>query len=152
MRVQSLALLRRLRIWYCCKLWCRSQVWLRSGIAVTVVQACGYSSNLTPSLGISICASMAIKRKRKKKEYSHCCTTNIQKVFNLHNRKFVLNPQFLPPQPLETTILSIHCQNCNYFKEMPTIHIFVWQMKEHKIWSQKWCQTWHPSSVCLAAS
>ena len=37
MRVQSLALLSGLRIQHCCELWCRSQMWLRSGIAVAVV-------------------------------------------------------------------------------------------------------------------
>ena len=34
--VQSLALLSGLRIWDCHELWCRSQVRLRSGIAVAV--------------------------------------------------------------------------------------------------------------------
>ena len=37
MQVQSLALLGRLRIWCCCKLWYRSQTPLRSGIAVAAV-------------------------------------------------------------------------------------------------------------------
>ena len=36
MWVQSLALLSGLRIWHCCKLQCRSQVQLRSGVAVAV--------------------------------------------------------------------------------------------------------------------
>ena len=35
--VLSLALLSGLRIWRCCELWCRSQTWLRSGVAVAVV-------------------------------------------------------------------------------------------------------------------
>ena len=35
--VRSLASLRRLRIRLCHELWCRSQTWLRSGIAVAVV-------------------------------------------------------------------------------------------------------------------
>ena len=54
-QVQSLALLSGLRI--CCgrELWCRSQTWLGSSIAVAVGQTCSYSSNLTPSLGTSIC-------------------------------------------------------------------------------------------------
>ena len=34
--VWSLASLSRLRIWHCRELWCRSQMWLRSGIAVTL--------------------------------------------------------------------------------------------------------------------
>ena len=36
LRVQPLALLSGLRILCCCELWCRSQTWLRSGIAVAV--------------------------------------------------------------------------------------------------------------------
>ena len=35
--VRSLASLSGLRIRYCRKLWCRSQMWLRSGIAVAVL-------------------------------------------------------------------------------------------------------------------
>ena len=34
---------------------CRSQMRLRSHVAVAVAQAGGYSSDLTPSLGTSIC-------------------------------------------------------------------------------------------------
>ena len=37
LRVQSLALLSGLRIWRCHEMWCRSQTWLRSGIAGAVV-------------------------------------------------------------------------------------------------------------------
>ena len=33
--VQSLALLSGLKIWRCHELWCRSQTWLGSGVAVT---------------------------------------------------------------------------------------------------------------------
>ena len=35
--VQSQASLGGLRIWYCCEPWCRSQMPLGSGVAVTVV-------------------------------------------------------------------------------------------------------------------
>ena len=38
-----------------CELWYRSQTWLGSGIAVALVQAGSNSSDLTPSLGTSIC-------------------------------------------------------------------------------------------------
>ena len=34
--VQSMALLSGLSIWRCCELWCRSQMWLGSGIAMAV--------------------------------------------------------------------------------------------------------------------
>ena len=37
MWVQTLASFSGLRIQHCCELWCRSQIWLRSGVAVTVV-------------------------------------------------------------------------------------------------------------------
>ena len=42
-QVRSLALLRGLRIWHCCELWCRSQMRLGSGIAVSCVagRRCG---------------------------------------------------------------------------------------------------------------
>ena len=46
-----LASLSGLRIRHCHKLWHRLQMWLRSGIAVAVVQAGSCSSDLTPSPG-----------------------------------------------------------------------------------------------------
>ena len=55
LQVQSLASLGGLRICRCHELWCRLQTELRSGAAVALVQASGYSSGQTPSLGISIC-------------------------------------------------------------------------------------------------
>ena len=39
LQVLSLASLGGLRIQHCCELWCRSQIWLRSGIAVAVAVA-----------------------------------------------------------------------------------------------------------------
>ena len=44
-----------LRIWHCHELWCRSKMRLGSGVAVAVVQAGSCSSDLTPTLGTSIC-------------------------------------------------------------------------------------------------
>ena len=54
----------------CCQLWCRSQTWLRSGIAVVVAVAVASScrSNSPRSLGTSICCMCAPKKKRKKKK------------------------------------------------------------------------------------
>ena len=46
---------------------CRSQTRLESDVAVTVVEALGYSSDLTPSLGTSICRGFG-PRKRKEKQ------------------------------------------------------------------------------------
>ena len=66
MQVPSLASLR-VKARHCRELWCRSQGQLGSGFAVAVVQAGGYSSNSTPSLGTSICWSVALKSKNKTK-------------------------------------------------------------------------------------
>ena len=63
-QVQSLASLNELRIWHCWELWCKSQTWLKSGIAVA--EASGYSSNSTPSLRTSVCVCVALKRQRER--------------------------------------------------------------------------------------
>ena len=57
MWVQSLASLNGSRVQYCCELWCRSNIWLGSGVAIAmaVAYASSCSSDLTPSLGTSIC-------------------------------------------------------------------------------------------------
>ena len=38
-------------------------MWLGSGIAMAVVQASSYSSNLTPSLGTSTCHTRVLKKR-----------------------------------------------------------------------------------------
>ena len=58
-----------LRTQRCHKLWCRSQMPLRSGIAVAGVWASSCSSKSTPSLGTSRCSPKK-KKKRKKNEIS----------------------------------------------------------------------------------
>ena len=65
--VQSLALLSGLGIWRYRELWCRSQMHLRSGVAVAVVQAGGCSSDLTPSLRTCICHRCSPRKKNKNK-------------------------------------------------------------------------------------
>ena len=45
--VRFLASLSGLRIRRCRELWCRLQTWLGSGVAVAVMQAGSYSSDLT---------------------------------------------------------------------------------------------------------
>ena len=47
-QVRPLASLSGLRIPCCYELWCRSQMWLRSGVAVAGVQASAYISDSTP--------------------------------------------------------------------------------------------------------
>ena len=50
-----------------CELWCGSQTWLKSGTAMAVVWASSYSSNSTPSLGISICRECGPKKDKKER-------------------------------------------------------------------------------------
>ena len=64
--VRSLAWLSGLRFWCCHELWCRSQTWLRSGVAAAVAQAGSDSSDLTPSLGTSMCSRCGPKKTKKK--------------------------------------------------------------------------------------
>ena len=60
-----------LRIWHCYELWCRSQMWLGSSVAVAVVKASSCSSNSTPSLGTFICQGCGPK-KQKRESGSSC--------------------------------------------------------------------------------
>ena len=64
--VRSLASFSGLRIGCCCELGCRSQTRLRSGIAVSVVSAGSCSSDLTPSLGTSMCCGCSPKKTKDK--------------------------------------------------------------------------------------
>ena len=68
LQVQSLASISGLRIRHCHELWCSSQTWLRSGAAVALAQAGGYSTDWTPSLGTSTCRGCGPKKKKKKRE------------------------------------------------------------------------------------
>ena len=65
MQVQSLASVSGLRIWHCGELWCRSQTWLRSHVAVALAQAGGYSSNSTPSQGNSMCRGSGPRKGKR---------------------------------------------------------------------------------------
>ena len=58
--------LRGLRIRHGHELWCRSQTWLGSPIAVALVKAGGYSSDWTLNLGTSICHGCGPKRPKNK--------------------------------------------------------------------------------------
>ena len=66
MQVRSLASLSGLRIQHCRELWCRSQAWLGSGVAVAVVEAGCCSSDSTLSLGTSICLWCSPKNSKNK--------------------------------------------------------------------------------------
>ena len=63
-----MASLSGLRIQPCCELWCRSQMHLRSGIAVAMAQAGSYRSDWTPGLGTSICHRCGPKKNKKEKK------------------------------------------------------------------------------------
>ena len=52
-----------LRLWPCCKVWCRLRIWLGS-VAVAVALAGSCSSDLPPSLGTSICQGCSHKKKK----------------------------------------------------------------------------------------
>ena len=65
MQDRSLASLCGLRIRRCHELWCRSQTWLGSGVAVAVAQVGSCSSALTPSLGTSVCSRCDPKKQKK---------------------------------------------------------------------------------------
>ena len=67
LRRQSLASFSGLRIGHCRELWCRSKTQLGSCVAVAVTKASSCSSDLTPSLGTSICHECALKSKTKQK-------------------------------------------------------------------------------------
>ena len=67
MQVRSLALISGSEIWCCHELWCRSQMSLGSAVVVAVVKAGSCSSDLTPSLGTSICHGYSPKKQNKQK-------------------------------------------------------------------------------------
>ena len=50
----------------------KSQMRLGFSMAVAVVQPSSYSSNLTPSLGTSICCGCSPKKTKRKKERKNC--------------------------------------------------------------------------------
>ena len=68
MQVRFLASLSGLGIQHCHELWCRFQMQLRSYVAVAVAQVSSYSSDLTPSLGKSVCNGYSPKKKKKKEQ------------------------------------------------------------------------------------
>ena len=66
MWVWSPASLSGLRIQRCGELLCRSQMQLRSGVAMAVAYGGSCSSSSTSSLGTSICCRCGLRQKRKK--------------------------------------------------------------------------------------
>ena len=56
---------QRLRIQHCYKLQHRSQMWLGTGVAMAVLQACNCSSHSTPSPGTSLHCMCGCTKKKK---------------------------------------------------------------------------------------
>ena len=67
-QVPSQASLSGSGIWGCGELWCSFQTWLRSGVAVAVVNAGSCSWDLTPSLGSFTCHRWSHKKQDKRKK------------------------------------------------------------------------------------
>ena len=65
MWVWSLALLSRLRIWHCRKLWQKLQNLYKSGVAMAMVHHSSWSSDSTPTPETSIWCSYGHKKKEK---------------------------------------------------------------------------------------
>ena len=80
-QVQSLASLSGLRIQRSCELRHSSQTQLGSGGVVAVAQARGYSSDLTPSLGTSICQGCGPKKAKTKTKKQK--TTRVRQSLDL---------------------------------------------------------------------
>ena len=68
MQVQSLASLSGSRIWHCHELWCRSQTWLGSHIAVAVVQLAAAALIRPLAQKLPYAAGTALKKKRRKRK------------------------------------------------------------------------------------
>jgi len=102
MRVWSLGSLSGLGIQHCRELWCRSQTWLGSCVAMAVAQASSCSSDSTPGVELPYAMGVAPKRKEKKKRngnygmwcrchlmlrWQSCCNRWINTLYNwnLHN-------------------------------------------------------------------
>ena len=90
MQVWSLASLRGLRIQRCHELWCRLQIQLGSAVAVAVVETGIYSSDLTPSLGISMCHKCGPKKTKKKKKKKKDFLWLILLLFSIKRSKSII--------------------------------------------------------------
>ena len=69
MRVPSLASLSASGIQHYHELWCRSQTWLRSSVAVAVAYAGSYSSDSTPGPKASMCCACTPPQKKYKASF-----------------------------------------------------------------------------------
>ena len=137
LQVRSLALLSGLGIWHCHELSCRSQMQLRSGVAVALVQVGSNSSNQTPSLGTSICHECSPKKDRKKKK---------KKPISIHEDAGLISglTQWIKDLVLQQTAAQLadvaQIQHCcdygiglSYSSDLTSsLGNFIWQRCDHK--------------------
>ena len=129
-RVRSLALLSGLRMWHCHELWCGSQTLVRSDIAMPVVSAGGYSSDMTLSLGTSIYCRCSPKKKKEKKDPEYITPGSWMPV-SFYHPVDVLNPSsslysspgiqrhiYKPAQPCIVTMALVMLK---YFSHLRTL-------------------------------
>ena len=106
LQVRSLALLNRLRIRHCHELWCRSQTRFRSHVAVALMDAGGCSSDLTPTLGTSMCHGSGSRKGRKtQKKKSYICIYPIP-------MKYKALKHFNPTSQSQFTLYCCSVFNC----------------------------------------
>ena len=93
----------------CHEQWWRSQMWLRPRVAVAVAQAGSCSSDLTHSLGTSMCRCTALKRQegKERNEAPHLqqlvssallCTRLLSTCASVHNTYKIKRAFFKPIQ------------------------------------------------------
>ena len=128
MQVRSLASLSGLRIRHCRELWCRSQRRLRSHVAVAVVQAGSCSSNLSPSLGTSICHEYGPKKTKKR----------VALVSGVQQSESVIH--------INISILFSHR---GYYKLLSRFSVLLYGRFSFIIWFTQQCICVMPSSQCF---
>ena len=64
MQVRSLTSISRLRIRHCCELWCRSQTWLGSSVAVAVVRLAA-GARIRPLAWVQYAVGCSLKKQKK---------------------------------------------------------------------------------------
>ena len=97
MQFQSQASVSGLRIQRCPALWCRSQMWLSSGVALAVAGSC--SSNSTLSLGISTCHGCSPKKTKEGRKEKRKQGREGRKKERKKRRKEERKKRFLAPTP-----------------------------------------------------
>ena len=112
-RGQSLASLRGSRIRHCPELWCRSQMWLGSGVAVAVAGSC--SSDSTPGLGTSICWECGPKTHTHTYTHTHTHkqTHNLDQI--LKKTSYYENSMLLSLNNFQMTQRRILCSSASVF-------------------------------------